>query len=144
MFTGFSATTHVTLGEGLIIFFFSQLGRGIFSNKTLSDSHIYILFSLLTQLLELEITIILLLCAGKMYSLKLRKSECRTSLLMTFGPCSLVTGQGDLGRGNHIAQVSAVRQGAALCGVLLCGQPCVNSEYYCRIEGANGRGKGNN
>lgn len=66
--------------------------------------------------------IILQLDAAKMFCLKFRKSECRTSLFMTFGLCSLVTGEGSLGGEKDIAQVSSVCKGAALSGSLWCGK----------------------
>lgn len=66
--------------------------------------------------------IILQLDAAKMFCLKLRKSECRTSLFMTFGLCSPVTGEGGLGGEKDIAQVSSVCKGAALSGSLWCGK----------------------
>lgn len=53
---------------------------------------------------------------------KLRKSECRTSLFMTFGLCSLVTGGDRLRAKNGIAQVSSVCKEAALCCSLWCGK----------------------
>lgn len=66
--------------------------------------------------------IILQFDAAKMFCLKLRKSECRTSLFMTFGLWSPVTGEGGLGEEKDIAQVSSVCKGAALSGSLWCGK----------------------
>lgn len=54
-----------------------------------------------------------------MCSLKLRKSECRTSLFMTSGLCCLVTGEDSLGKEKK-RYSSGVFKEAALCGALWC------------------------